>query len=58
MVKVYPQGAGSITWPANNRRLEFVKAIDENLSRYFRGQASLAEATTKATQEANAVLSL
>ena len=49
MVKVFPRGAGSITWPANNRRLEFVKAIDENLTRYFRGQASLAEATTKAT---------
>jgi ABC-type glycerol-3-phosphate transport system substrate-binding protein len=58
MVKVFPRGAGSITWPANNRRLEFVKAIDENLSRYFRGQASLAEATTKATQDANAVLAL
>ncbi|HEX2513255.1 MAG TPA: hypothetical protein VH257_01025, partial [Chloroflexota bacterium] len=58
MVKVFPRGAGSITWPANNRRLEFVKAIDENLSPYFRGQASLAEATTKATQNANAVLAL
>jgi multiple sugar transport system substrate-binding protein len=58
MVKVYPQGAGSITWPANNRGLEFVKAIDDNLTPYFRGQASLAEATTKATQAANAVLSL
>jgi len=58
MVKVYPQGAGPITWPANNRRTEFVKAIDDNLARYFRGQASLAEATTKATQDANAALSL
>ena len=58
MVKVYPQGAGSIRWPANNRRVDMVKAIDENLGRYWRGQASLVEATTKAVQDANAVLSL
>ena len=58
MVKVYPQGAGPIVWPANNRCTELNKAIDDNLTRYWRGQASLAEATTKATQDANAVLSL
>jgi hypothetical protein len=58
MVKAFPQGAGSITWPANNRRVEFVKAVDDNLVRYFKGQTSLTEAATKATQEANAVLSL
>ena len=58
MVKVYPQGAGPIVWPANNRRTELNKAIDDNLMRYWRGQASLAEATTKATEDANAVLGL
>ena len=58
MVKVYPQGAGSITWPANNRRLDFIKAVDDNLARYFKGEAGLAEATTKATQDANAALAL
>src|SRR5262249_1761500 len=56
MVKAYPQGAGSIRWPANNRRLDLVKAVDNNLTPYFKGQVSLTEATTKATQEANAVL--
>lgn len=58
MVKVYPQGAGSIRWPANNHRVDLVKAIDDSLSRYWRGQASLVETTTKAVQDANAVLSL
>jgi multiple sugar transport system substrate-binding protein len=58
MVKVYPQGAGSITWPANNRRLDFIKAVDDNLARYFKGEAGLAEATTKATQDANVVLGM
>jgi ABC-type glycerol-3-phosphate transport system substrate-binding protein len=58
MVKVYPQGAGSIRWPANNHRVDLVKAIDENLARFFKGQVSVNEATTKAVQDANAVLSL
>jgi hypothetical protein len=56
MVKAFPQGPGSIRWPANNRRLDFVKAIDDNLTPYFKGQLSLTDATTKATQAANTVL--
>ena len=58
MVKVFPNGAGSIRWPANNHRVDLVKAMDDNLSKYFRGQVSLNEATSKAVQDANAVLSL
>jgi ABC-type glycerol-3-phosphate transport system substrate-binding protein len=58
MVKVFPQGAGSIRWPANNHRVDLVKAIDDNLAAYFKGQVSLNEATTKAVQDANAILAL
>ena len=57
MVKVFPNGAGSIHWPANNHRVDLVKAIDNALSGYFHGQVGLNEATTKAVQDANAVLS-
>jgi hypothetical protein len=58
MVKVFPQGAGSIRWPANNHRVDLVKAIDDALGKYFHGQTSLNEATSKAVEDANAVLSL
>ena len=37
---------------------DLVKAIDNALSGYFHGQVGLNEATTKAVQDANAVLSL
>ena len=57
MVKVFPNGAGSIRWPANNHRVDLVKAIDDNLVKYFKGQVSLNEATTKAAQDANAFIS-
>jgi ABC-type glycerol-3-phosphate transport system substrate-binding protein len=57
IVKAYPQGAGSIRWPANNRRVDFLKAIDDNVNAYFKGETSLADATSKAAQAANAILS-
>ena len=37
MLKVYPQGAGSIRWPANNRRVDLIKAMDENLTPLLQG---------------------
>jgi ABC-type glycerol-3-phosphate transport system substrate-binding protein len=56
IIKAYPQGAGSIRWPANNRRVDFLKALDDNLVPYFKGQISLNDATSKAVQDANAIL--
>lgn len=58
IIKAYPNGSGSITWPANNRRVDLVKAIDDNLGRYFKGQASITEATSKAVSDANVVLGM
>src|SRR2546428_13830920 len=55
--KAYPQGAGSIRWPANNKRVDFLKAIDDNMKPYFSGQTSLADATSKSAQAANVILS-
>jgi ABC-type glycerol-3-phosphate transport system substrate-binding protein len=57
IIKAYPQGAGSIRWPANNRRVDVLKAGDDELAKYFRGETSLADATSKATAAVNAVLS-
>ena len=34
-----------------------IEAIDDDVTKYFKGQASLAEATTKATQDADAISS-
>jgi ABC-type glycerol-3-phosphate transport system substrate-binding protein len=58
MQKVHPRGPGSIRWPANNRRVDLIKALDENLTPYFKGQTSLNDATAKAVAAGNAVLSL
>jgi multiple sugar transport system substrate-binding protein len=57
ILKTYPQGAGSIRWPANSRRVDFLKAIDDNLAPYFKGQTSLNDATSTAAQAANVILS-
>ena len=57
MQKVHPRGPGSIRWPANNRRVDLIKALDENLTPYFKGQTSLNDATSKAVAAGNAVLS-
>jgi multiple sugar transport system substrate-binding protein len=57
IIKAYPQGAGAIRWPANSRRVDFLKAIDDNLAPYFKGETSLSDATSKAAQAANAILS-
>ncbi|MGH2350805.1 MAG: extracellular solute-binding protein, partial [Chloroflexota bacterium] len=57
MVKVYPRGPGSIRWPANNRRVDLIKALDDNLTPYFKGETSLNAATSKAVADGNFVLS-
>jgi multiple sugar transport system substrate-binding protein len=57
IVKAYPQGAGSLRLPANNRRTELLKAVNDELANFWKGQASVADATAKAVQAGNAVLS-
>lgn len=57
IIKAYSQGAGSLRLPANHRRTELVQVVNEELGQYFRGNTSLTEATARAAQRANVVLS-
>jgi ABC-type glycerol-3-phosphate transport system substrate-binding protein len=56
ILKAYPQGAGSLRLPANHRYTELIKVVNDELTPYFKGEAGLAEATSKAVQTGNAVL--
>lgn len=56
IVKAYPQGAGSLRLPANNRRTDLLKVVNDELANFWKGQASVADATAKAVQGANAIL--
>ncbi|MBI3972881.1 MAG: sugar ABC transporter substrate-binding protein [Chloroflexi bacterium] len=57
IIKAYPQGAGSLRLPANYRYTELVKTVNEELKRYFKGEVSVTDATSKAVQAGNAILS-
>jgi multiple sugar transport system substrate-binding protein len=57
IIKAYPQGAGSVRLPANYRRTELLKVAGDELAEFYRGNVSVTEATSKAVQQANAVLS-
>jgi multiple sugar transport system substrate-binding protein len=57
IIKAYPQGAGSVRLPANYRRTELLKVAGDALAEFYRGNVSVTEATSKAVQQANAVLS-
>jgi len=57
IVKAFPQGAGSLRLPANFRRTALLKAVNDELAVYWKGQTSVADATTKAVQAGNAILS-
>ena len=56
IIKAYPQGAGSIRLPANYRRTELLKVAGDEIAEFLKGNVSVAEATSKAVQQANAVL--
>jgi multiple sugar transport system substrate-binding protein len=58
IVKAYPQGPGSLRYSANFHYADLTKAINDELTPYFKQQASLADATTKAVQSGNAILSM
>jgi multiple sugar transport system substrate-binding protein len=57
IVKAYPQGTGSLRQPANFQRTDLLKAVNDELAAYWKGEASLADATSKAVQAGNTVLS-
>jgi ABC-type glycerol-3-phosphate transport system substrate-binding protein len=57
MLKAHPQGPAPLRQPANYRRTELLKVVGEQLEPFWRGRASVAEATSKAVQAGNAVLS-
>jgi hypothetical protein len=58
IVKAYPQGAGSLRQPANFRRTDLLKAVNEELAAYWKGQVSVQDATSKAVQAGNTVLAM
>lgn len=55
-VKAFPQGAGSLRLAANNRYADVTKAVNDELTRYMKQEAGLADATAKAAAAGNAVL--
>ena len=57
IIKSFPQGAGSVRLPANHRRTELLKVTGDALTDYYKGTTSVAEATSKAVQQANVLLS-
>jgi len=56
IIKAYPQGAGSLRLPANNRYTDLTKVVNDELTKYFRGEAGIGDATTKAVQAGNVAL--
>ena len=58
IVKAYPQGAGSLRQPANFRRTDLLKAVNDELAAYWKGQSSIQDATSKAVQAGNTVLAM
>ena len=57
IVKAFPQGPGSLRYSANFHYADLTKAVNDELTPYFKQEASLADATTKAVQTGNAILS-
>jgi hypothetical protein len=56
-IKAFPQGAGSLRLAANNRYADATKAVNDELTKYFKNEAGLADATSQAAAAANVVLS-
>lgn len=57
IIKAYPQGAGPLRLPANNRYVDLLEATQTELTPYFRGEVGLDAATTRATTACNQVMS-
>ena len=57
MLKAYPQGPGTLRLAANNRYAQVVTAVNTEMDAFYKGQASVGDATTKAVQAANTELS-
>lgn len=56
IVKAFPQGAGSLRLAANHRYADTTKAVNDELTKYFKNEAGLGDATSKAAAAGNAVL--
>ena len=57
IVKAFPQGAGSLRLAANYRYTAMLTAVATELDKFFKGETSLADATTKAAQAGTVELS-
>jgi ABC-type glycerol-3-phosphate transport system substrate-binding protein len=57
IIKAHPQGAGSLRLAANFHYAQVIKVANDELTNFFKGQASVQDATSKAVQAANQELS-
>lgn len=57
ILKAYPQGAGSLRLPTNYRYTDLLTAINAEMTKYFKGQTGLAEATSASVQAGNVIMS-
>lgn len=55
-LKAFPQGAGSLRLAANHRYADTTKAVNEELTKYLKNEAGLADATSKAAAAGNVIL--
>ena len=57
IIKAYPQGPGSLRLAANYRYTAMLTAVGAEMDKYFKGQTSVQDATTKAAQAGTLELS-
>jgi multiple sugar transport system substrate-binding protein len=57
IIKAFPQGAGSLRTAANNRYPAVVKAVNDELNKFFRGEINVQDAMKNATNAGNVELS-
>ncbi len=57
IIKTFPQGAGSLRLAANNRYPAVVKAANDEINKYFRGEVNIQDGMKNATNAANVELS-
>jgi ABC-type glycerol-3-phosphate transport system substrate-binding protein len=57
IIKAFPQGAGSLRTAANYKYTAMLKEVNDVINAFMKGQMSVADAMSKATQAGNVVLS-
>jgi hypothetical protein len=55
-IKAFPQGAGGLRLAANHRYADATKAVNDELTKYFKNEVGLADGTSQAVAAGNAIL--